>query len=126
MAICICNWVMLLLVFGCNTRLLLVNYYTVLHCRISIAFLFSLYNPVYTVFLHYCYLQCLFLAITSLNNLFFFYNRYKIKYLHIAFDSNSVHTSLPTQCRCLAVVLGRLISFSYMFVSFLIILVHAW
>ena len=35
-AIWICSWVVLLLVFGCITRLILVSYYTILHYRISI------------------------------------------------------------------------------------------
>ena len=47
--------------------LILVSYYTVLHHRISIICFFShvVFNlcPVYTVFLHYCYLHYLFLAI---------------------------------------------------------------
>ena len=76
-AICICSWVVLLLVFGCITRLILVSYYTALHYSISIIcfsshFTFSL-CPVYTVFLHYCYFHYLFLAIAFLNNLNFIY-----------------------------------------------------
>ena len=41
----------------------------------------------------------------------------KVRYFHLVFDSKSVHTSLHILCRCLAVVLGRLICFSYMFSS---------
>ena len=87
-AICVCYWVVLLLLFGCITRLILVNYYTVLHYRISIIcffshFVTSLY-PVYTVFLHYCYFHYLFLAIAFLSNLNFLYIDIKITYLHLA------------------------------------------
>ena len=76
-AICICSWVVLLLVFGCITRLILVSYYTILHYGISIICFFSHFTfslcPVYTVFLHYCYFHYLFLAIAFLNNLNFIY-----------------------------------------------------
>ena len=100
---------MLLLVFGCITRLILVSYYTTLHYRIFIIclsghFLFSL-CPAYTVFPQYCYLSYVFLAIACLNHLNFIYEQ--IKYLLLAFDWNSVHPSLHTLCRCLAVGLDK-------------------
>ena len=65
----------------------------------------------------------LFTLFVSGHNLFEQFHFYlltdiKINYLHLAFDPNSVHTCLYTLCRCLAVVLGRLICFSYMFLSF--------
>ena len=72
-AICICSWVVLLLVFGCITKLILVSCYTILHYGISIICFFSLFTfsqcSVYTVFLHYCYFHYLFLAIAFLDNL---------------------------------------------------------
>ena len=82
-AICICSWVVLLLVFGCITGLILVSYYTVLRYRVSTVCFFSHFVlslcPVYRVFLHY-----LFLAIAFKNNLNFLYIDIKITYLHLA------------------------------------------
>ena len=77
-AICVCSWVLLLLVFGCITTLILVSYYTVLHYRISIIcffshFVFSL-CPVYTVFLH-CYFHYSLLAIAFFEQFDFFYKQ---------------------------------------------------
>ena len=88
-AICICSWVVLLLVFGCITRLILVSYYTILHYRISIVCFFSHFTfrlcPVYPVFLHFCYFHYMFLAIAfCLNSLNFLYIDIKITYLHLA------------------------------------------
>ena len=80
LTICICSWVVLLLVFGC-IGLILISYYTVLHYRISIICLFSQFVfslcSAYTIFLHYRYFHYLFLAIAFLNILnFFSINRY--------------------------------------------------
>ena len=86
--ICVCSWVLLLLVFGCITTLILVSYYTVLHYRISIICFFSHFVlslcPIYTVFLYYCYFHYLFLAKAFLNHLNFSYIDIKISYLHLA------------------------------------------
>ena len=77
LAICICNRVMFLLLFGYITRLILLNYSTLLQNKISTIWLFShaVFSlcPVYTVFLHYCNLHYLFLAIACLKNLNFIY-----------------------------------------------------
>ena len=89
LAICICSWVMLLLVFGCITRLILVSYYIILHYMGSplLVFFFSHFAFslcfAYTIFLHYCYFYYLFLAIALLNNLNFVYIDIKITYLHL-------------------------------------------
>ena len=101
LAMCVCSWVVLLLVFRCITRLILVSYYTVLQYRIlSVSCVHSI-----PAVLHYLQLFALFISGHSFFEQFEFclWIDMKIKYLHLAFDSDSVHTSLHTLCRRLEV-----------------------
>ena len=88
--ICICSWVVLLLVFRVyhktyTSKLLHSSALYDFYCLFS-HFVFSLY-PVYTVFLQYCYLDYLFLAIAFFPGQFeflFLQIDIKIIYLHLA------------------------------------------
>ena len=82
-AICICSWVVLLLVFGCITRLILVSYYTVLHYRICIICFFQSFCIESVSCLHSIPALLLFPLLVSghsffLNNLNFLYIDIKI------------------------------------------------
>ena len=129
-AICICNWVVLLLVLGCITRFILVSSYTVQHYMISVVFSIILYLACILCTQYSCIIvictTCFQPQLFSLSNLnFYFYKQ--ILRSHICIQQwlkfSVYQPEHPVQIPCSG--FGQTDLFQLHLCQFFIALVHA-